>query len=343
MRTHLLLAITALLMVPITASAQVDPASLALFVQRTADASGFGVPVQVTIGALPPGWKAPTPLPTGAPVLGSVMNNARSVTIYYHPALVRNVYEAFVAQLRSAGFQPSPQMMGIGGFSFSGTIEPRLTAFCRGTQNISIVVAPNRPDDLRVTIPQASPAFGACATPRSQKLITPLPAFVAPAGTTLMPMGATSAGGYSAGGQISSTSSAALITGNVPVSSVLRSFLTQLRHAGWQVTNAVQGRDSAIAAFRIDRNRLHWRGSLVVYRTDTPQTLAAHVDASGGVLTTEQIATTSAPLPWIPMHASKSDEPSLLELMRRLATDNIVTMRSPTLRMSALMAQGYSG
>src|SRR5437588_7368234 len=70
---------------PVAVSAQPDAATL-LFMQRLAAVAGGLSPVEVTQGALPPGWTAPIPLPADTQLLGSTRNaTGHSVTLYYNP------------------------------------------------------------------------------------------------------------------------------------------------------------------------------------------------------------------------------------------------------------------
>ncbi len=307
---------------PIAVFAQGNSSAMDLLVQRIADNSAFVPAAHVTVGTLPPDWKSPVPLPSDVPVLGSVVNPAQgNVTIYYRPADAQRSYEAYLSQLRSSGFAAAPVNFQFGGFRNSGVNAPRFTTFCRGIQAVSIVVAANSTDDLRITIPQANDWGGLCES-RTSGLVSPLPSFVAPPGTTIMGTGG--GAGFSTGfaaEPVGTASSSALITGKVALRPIFDSFLTQLRSAGWRITTTVASKDAAIAAFRRDRGAFHWRGSLAVYRRGRPGAYAARVDASGGAITREQFATpTAEKLPWIPVRIRKSDEPALLELTRRLAT-----------------------
>ena len=67
--------------------------------------AGVSVSAQGTFGGLPPNWTPTVPLPAAVPVLGSIANQAPGfVSIFYRPSDARQTFDAYVAELKGAGF-----------------------------------------------------------------------------------------------------------------------------------------------------------------------------------------------------------------------------------------------
>ncbi len=323
-RAFLLLAATLLFAAPtLSASAQTD--STTLFMERLV--GGYGTPAEVTAGSLPPGWTSPVPLPASVPILGSVRYNTQhSIMVYYNPSNGQAAFDAYAAQLRAAGFTtPGYQYGTQGGFVATNAGPTRSGYFCHADQSVSVTLPPNTTNDLRIGISDAN-RFGPCSRPATAALIaattrvtSPLPQFTAPAGTTIVGTGS-NFGMMSA--SASSLSSTATIAGNPPPDAILRSLTSQLQRAGWRITDSAAGRESAIAAFRLDNAQAHWRGSLALYRTETPKTYAARIDVSGSGSPPDQNLPATVTLPQVSAHTLKSSEPAILELLKRLTLSN---------------------
>ncbi len=325
-RVFFLLAAT-LLFAAATLSASAQTDSTTLFMQRLA--GGYGTPAEVTAGSLPAGWTSPVPLPVGVPLLGSVRNTLQhTITLYYNPSNAQAAVDAYIAQLRAAGFAtPNYQYGTQGGFAATNVSPIRSGFFCHGTQSVNVFQPPYSTGDLRIAISEFTNGSGPCSRPTTAALMasanrdtTPLPQFIPPAGTTMVGTGANF--GMTLPG-VASLSSTAAITGNLPADAILRSLVSQLQHAGWRTTDSSAGRDSAIAAFRFDKASIHWRGSLAVYRGVTPHTYTARVDATGGNGTAPpQNQPAAVLLPQIAAHTMKSSDPAIFKLLKRLALNN---------------------
>jgi len=318
-------AIALLTLQPLAVLAQPDAATL-LFMQRLASAASGPSTVEVTQGSLPSGWTAPIPLPADIQLLGSTRNAAgHSVTLYYNPTDAQAAYDAYTKQLLAAGFTAPFQQASMGGFTSSG--NSHYASLCHGAQSVNVTV-PGSPNDLRITIQEPNALYSFCGRrpfgiAAAVRMTSPLPAFTAPAATTVAG-GQTSggSGGLNASGQVLTTvSSSATLTGRVTASAITQSLVAQLRSSGWRITDTIAGRDTGAAAFQIDRGALRWRGSLAVFRTPRPNEYMARVDVAGTVPSVPQAQAASfQPLPQISVRTNRAKGPALLELIRRLAT-----------------------
>lgn len=297
--------------------AQTDPNLL--FMQRLA---GYGGQSDVTVGSLPQGWTPPVPLPD-APILGTVRaGTQQTMTLYFNPANAQTAAEAYINQLRAAGFTTATSFPRLQTGGFVASTQPvRNSYFCRGTQLVSVVVPPDAATDLRVMIQPPSGAFGMCgqhpemlSASAIAKYTSPLPQFSAPPGTEMAGAGTS----FGAAGAASSLASTATITGNVTPTALLNSFASQLQHAGWQITDKAAGRDTAIMSFQISKPSTPWHGTLSLARVATSNTFGARVDVSGeGSPPARSVLTMS--VPQISSHTIKPSDPAIVQLLKRLA------------------------
>jgi hypothetical protein len=281
------------------------------FLQRLSD-NGFTPqsPPAVTVGALPPNWTPPVPLPRGVTVLGSVVKPKFSTEIYYEPADAAQTAQAYAAQLQAAGFAEHSPFFGPRGFVF-GEMRHRLTILCRNRQSVSIVQ--NARDDLRVSISDPA-APGACAAP-APRVSTPVPQLVVPAGVTLLSGGGGEAQ-WSSAGDTTSYASATLQTPLSP-KHVLAAFAAQMRAARWMPERAVVTPDTAVQSFTYRSGEVHWKASVVLVPDEKPKTYDVRFAASGSA----QVAPSQTPIPPArpAMRLRSSDEPAVLELAQRIA------------------------
>ncbi len=312
------------------ARAQTNAADLSLLTQRL---MGLGAN-DLTVDALPPNWTSPVPLPPGLPVLGSVSHNGTYVTIYYRPSDARQAFDAYSAQLMAAGLanlSHSGALRTITGFSASVSAQA-FADFCRDGQNVLIRTGPQTIDDFRVEIIPKTPQPCAqpMATPHTAP-VSPLPPLIAPAGTTITPMG----GGMNSltmgtNGGIESTSTTALIQGNVAVPALLDAIIAELKAAGWSTSTQLSGRSSAVASLRFQNGGQNWQGWLSVLAGIKAQTFTAHIDAVNTGLPSYRstVAATMGATPtgtsysWIPVTVTKTTAPLLSQFVQQVVTIN---------------------
>jgi hypothetical protein len=302
--------------------AQTDPTLL--FMQRLAGSNGGQT--EVTVGSVPKGWTAPVPLPN-LPVLGSVRSgDQQSVTLYFNPLNARAAADSYTQQILAAGFTAAPSWLGnrLGGFTASPTATGN-GYFCHGDQPVFVQVPLGGANDLRVTVPPASAAPGVCrpfpamlSDSALQRYASPLPKFSAPPGTAM----AAASTNFGTAGVASSLASTATITGDVTPTALLNSFASQLRRAGWQITDKAAGHDTAIASFRIGKPHVNWQGTLSLTRVATSNTFDARVDVSGEGSPPPEAVIGNISVPQISSHAIKPSDPAIVQLLKRLALNS---------------------
>jgi hypothetical protein len=296
-----------------------------LLMQRLAGGYG-GAQTDVTVGSLPKGWTSPVPLPD-VPVLGTVRaGTQQTMTLYFNPGNAQTAAEAYINQLRAAGFTTAPSFPGLQAGGFAASAQPvRNSYFCRGTQLVSIVVPPGAATDLRVMIQPSSGAFDMCgrlpemlSASAIAKYSSPLPQFSAPSGSEMAGAGTN----FRAAGTTSSLGSSATITGNQTAAVLLNSFASQLQHAGWQVTGKAASRDTAIMSFHLSKPPARWHGTLSLARIATSNSFDARVDVSGEGSSPPQSVFGSIRIPQISSHAIKPSDPAIVQLLKRLALNS---------------------
>lgn len=304
------------------ARAQSDTGSMQMLLDRVASGPAFSNRDSVTVGALPPAWTAPVPLPAGDPILGTVRDHAqRSVTIYYRPQDAFAAYHAYLTQLSADGFTPAP-IWNSGGFQDFTNGRFQSTILCHGTQMVLVGAGAAGADDLRVNVPQPSILGGTCGPNGPRVAALPLPALVAPRGTVMNATAGSMSIGYSVSGPITSTSSSAILKGTARLPAIFASLVGQLRAAGLRIRTQAISKDAAIAGFDRAGGATPWNGSLAVYRGTEAHAVFARIDASGGVTAASATNPHETPLPRIPLRLNGANEPALLELTRVLATQN---------------------
>lgn len=285
--------------------------------QRLANA-GVGETKTVTVGALPPGWTPPAPLPQSVPILGAVVGPKDQTQIYYRPADAAAALQTYAAQLRADGFLPQTGVPGRTGF-MSGQFLPSLTVMCRGNEGVSIL-SPGK-DDLRVSF-AASPALGPCAaTP--PRFSSPVPNLIAPSGVTVIALG----GGGITWGQFSGTStfSSAAFRTSLSAKHVLSLFALQLQRAQWKPQHAFLAPQGAAQSFRYDKGDQHWHATLLLFSGDAAHTYEARLEASGTPDLTIPALPAVRPAPRL----LKSEEPAVLKLVQRVAQTELYVRRLP--------------
>ncbi len=311
------------------AGAQANAADSLLFAQRL---MGLGAG-DLTVDALPPNWSSPVPLPDGVPVLGSVGRSGSFVTIYYRPADARQTFAAYSAKLTAAGFMDfsHPALpRTISGFYPSTNSTQPFANFCRDGQSVVVRSDSQNNDDLRVTItPKTTQCPQTMATPHPPP-VSPLPPLVAPSGTTIQPTGGSNALTVGTNGGTESTSTTALIQGNISVPALLNAIVAELRAAGWSTTARLSGGSSAVASLRFESGGQIWQGWLSILAGIKPQTYTAHIDAVNtglpsytstvaGAMGATQTATS---YPWVPIKVTKATAPRLSQLLQQVVTIN---------------------
>lgn len=287
------------------------------FMQRLANV-GVGETKTVTVGALPPGWTPPAPLPQSVPILGAVLGPKDQIQIYYRPADATAALQTYAAQLRAAGFLPHVGVPGHAGF-VSGQFVPPLTVMCRGNEGVSIL-SPGK-DDLRVSF-AASPALGPCAA-QPPRFSSPVPNLIAPSGVTVIALG----GGGITWGQFSgsSTFSSATFRTSLSAKQMLPLFASQLQQAQWKPQQTFVAPQGAAQSFRYDKGDQHWHATLLFFSGDAPHTYEARLDASGTPDLTVPALPAVRPAP----HLRISEEPAALKLVRRVAQTELYVRRLP--------------
>jgi len=287
------------------------------FLQRLANA-GVGPAKTVTVGALPPGWKSPAPLPNAQPLLGSVLAPNNQADIYYQPLDAAAALQAYTAQLRAAGFLPHMGVAGHAGF-VSGQFLPHLTVMCRGNEGVSIL-SPGK-DDLRVSF-AASPALGPCAA-QPPRFSSPVPDLIAPRGVTVVALG----GGGMTWGQFtsSSTYSSATFHTSLSAKQLLSLFAAQLERAQWKPQRAFTAPQGAAQSFRYDRGDQHWHATLLFFSGDAAHTYEARMDASG----TPDVSVPALPAVRPAPVLRKSQEAASLQLVQRVAQSAVYVRGLP--------------
>ncbi len=291
-------------------------------------------PNDLTVDALPPNWTSPVPLPPGLPILGSVSHNGTFVTIYYRPTDARQAFDAYSAQLTAAGFANLSHpltLRAISGLMPSESSTQAFANFCRDGQNVLVRTGPQSNDDFRVEIiPKSTqPCAQPMATPRPAP-VSPLPPLIAPAGTTIMPMGGSNTMTVGTAGGMESTSTTALIQGNVAVPALLDAIVAELKAAGWSVATQLSGRTSAVASLRFQKGGQNWQGWLSVLAGVKAQTFTAHIDAvntglpsyNSTVAATMGATPTGASYSWVPIKVTKTTAPLLAQFVHQLVTIN---------------------
>jgi hypothetical protein len=307
------------------AAAAVSNGIVDVFFQRISD-NGF--PPQptptITVGALPPNWTPPVPLPQNITIVGSVLKPKFSTEIYYEPSDASGVAKAYVEQLRAAGFTPHQAFPGQRGFVF-GELRPTLMTLCRGTEGVSISTP--AADDLRVII--LAPNGRNVCGPSPMRISTPVPQLVLPAGVTIVSGGGGSAI-YSSSGE-SSTFSEAVLQTALSLKRVLAAFDAQMLDARWKPQRAFVTAQSAAQSFTYNDGPLQWKATILVFPGEKPHMYDARFAASG---------TPEAPMQPRPViapqrpaqHLRPSDEPALLQLAQRIA-DGVESETPPSINL----------
>jgi hypothetical protein len=314
-----------MVLVPMLLAASLSTADTTVFVQRIAEA-GYGSPPVVTMGALPPNWTAPVPLPQSAPLLGSVLReNQKSVELLYAPDDGSAVFSAYETALEQSGF--APLNSDVPGFATGGFVQQnpvrRDAMLCRGTQGVTVRLLPG--NDLRVDIPSADApgSFNSCNSSQlpaygMQAISGILPSLRGPKGVVVTPntMGGSS-WGFGPSGSSANVTYGASFEGNTGVAELLNTFTTQLTNDGWSQNGSAQSETGAFAAFSRDFNGQHWKADLLVYPSEKPRLFQGLLVASGEPLVKPQPPLAPS-APRIPATLGQSDTPVVLELMRRI-------------------------
>ncbi|MBV9271928.1 MAG: hypothetical protein JO165_12605, partial [Candidatus Eremiobacteraeota bacterium] len=187
-----------------------------IFVQRIADLGRAGT-VSAVIDGYPAQWNSPVPLPTGIPLLGTVMHTAEhSVEAYYRPQNAENAYDAYIAQLHQAGFVAKEPAFKPRGFAESAATF-HVSLLCRGAQGLNVEVARSQKDDLRIEVLSDQSALNPCTNNTSEavQVENPLPALVPPEGVTqVASLSGSSNFGYSLVGTSANVSSSVVLQGS---------------------------------------------------------------------------------------------------------------------------------
>ncbi|HEY9179131.1 MAG TPA: hypothetical protein VIO32_00325, partial [Candidatus Baltobacteraceae bacterium] len=282
-----------------------------VFMQRLADSDFPQIHKTVTVGALPPGWTPPAPLPQGVPLLGAVYTANADTELYYAPTDANAASQQYVTQLRAAGYREHLGVAGRGGFSFA-QIFGNLTVMCKGDRGVSIRIP--QPDDLRVDF-AAPTAIGACV-PQQPRFTTPVPDLLAPAGTQMTSAGAGGGMTYAVGSGSSLFSSARFKT---PLSAkqLLAAFTAQMRAAKWSALPPFASPQGAAQQFIYDNGAQHWSSTLVIFRERAAHTYEGNLEASGTPQVDTQVST-SPPMAVV-RTLSVSKIPRALALAQRIA------------------------
>lgn len=301
----------------IFAAAAVSATPADTFMQRLANAA-VGQKNTVTAGALPPGWTPPAPLPQSLTLLGSVFSPHYQTQIYYETSDAFAALQAYVAQLRAAGYAPKLGVAGQAGFS-SGQLMENLTVMCRGNEGVSIL-APGK-DDLRVSF-AAQPAIGACAK-QPPRFTSPVPDLYPPAGTTVVAMG----GAGMSFGQFNGSTTYSSATYRTPLSAkqLLAAFASQMEGAHWTAQPAFSAPQGAAQSFRYDAGAQHWQATVLLFAGRDPHTYEARLDASGTADTVAAAIVAPRPL----ARLRTSDVPAALQLAQRIADASLYVRRLP--------------
>jgi hypothetical protein len=314
-----------MLLVSLLLAASLSTADATLFAERLAQI-GYGPPPVVTMGALPPDWTPPVPLPQSAPLLGSVFHvNNKSVELLYAPNDAAAAFSAYQASLQRSGFAPAHSVASV--FASGGFVEQnpqrQNALLCRGPQGVTLRLLPG--NDLRVNISSANmPAmFNPCTSARLSPEamlggLAVLPSLRAPDGVTVTPdAGGITTAGFGPSGASANITYGATFDGNTSVAQLFDTFITQLKSDGWRQDGTGQSQNGAFGAFSRDLNGQQWKAHLLVYPGDKPRLFRGLLTGSGEPLEKPQ-PPPPPHMPRIPVAIAKSETPVVLELMRRI-------------------------
>jgi len=311
--------VVAIAVLAMTKAAFADNSPAAMLVARVVGSMSQNS--QATIGALPPGWTSPVPLPANVPILGAISYGSTRVTVYYAPTDAQAAYAEYTGVLKAAGFVQHPRN-GPPNVVFSDAAAslPAFDLYCKDKQPVNLAVGGGSEGDLRVTVTSEALSLNPCIDRNDARAASsPLPALSSPQATNVTNIGGISSRGSGLNGDSVEVNAGALIIGKTSARELMKSYIAQMQRAGWRMSSSSIASNGGGALFSFGTGEKAWNAMVAVFPTAKPSQLQAIVTARGGSLS--RSAFSSPKLPSIPTTIARSDLSAFARLARMMATN----------------------
>ena len=275
---------------------------------------------QATIGALPPGWTSPVPLPANVPILGAISYGSTRVTVYYAPTDAQAAYAEYTGVLKAVGFVQHPRN-GPPNVVFTDAAAslPAFDLYCKDKQPVNLAVGGGAEGDLRVTVTSAALGLNPCIDRNDSRVpSSPLPALSSPQATNVTMIGGSSSRGSGLNGDSIEVNAGALILGKASARELMKSYVAQMQRAGWRLSSSSIASNGGGAVFSFGAGEKSWNAMVAVFPTAKPSQLQAIVIARGRSVSESAF---SPPIqPSIPVTIARADLPAFARLVRMMVT-----------------------